>query len=69
MAARRMLRLIGLQRITPALDRRLDRRDPTPLPALQQATATTSLMKIVLNAVAVWLHFVLWRGGQISSYI
>lgn len=53
MAARRMLRLVGLQRNIPALDRRLDRRDPTPLPALQQATATT-LMKIVLNAVAVW---------------
>lgn len=64
-----MLGLVGLQMNMSARNRTLNRRAPTPFPALQQATATTSLMKIVLNAVAVWLHLFCGEDGKVSSYI
>lgn len=69
MAACRMLGLVGLQMNMSARNRTLNRRAPTPFPALQQATATPSLMKIVLNAVAVWLHLFCGEEGKVSSYI
>ena len=69
MATCRMPRLVGLQRNVSARNRTLNRRAPTPFPALQQATATTSLLKIVLNAVAVWLHLFCGEEGKVSSYI